>query len=94
MTQADRETSDSAGALAVSRAALAVLDQGERMSKSKAVTLSRELDMLSKINELSKKINSTLELSQIIKHTIQGLPEMLSAGKCSIFLYEPEKEEL
>ncbi len=56
--------------------------------------VSRELEVLSDINALAKEINSTLELSQIIKHTIEGLPNLLNANKCSIFMYSPETEEL
>lgn len=53
-----------------------------------------ELGVLQQINSLVKQINSTLELSQIVRNTINGLPELLKAEKCSIFLYDPEREEL
>ena len=53
-----------------------------------------ELDVLQRINSLVKQINSTLELSQIVRNTINGLPELLLAEKCSIFLYDSEREEL
>lgn len=61
---------------------------------SSSTSISRELEILQKINALSKRINSTLELSQIIKSTIEGLPDLLRADKCSIFLFDPDAEEL
>ncbi len=57
-------------------------------------TFERQLKTLTLINELAKKLNSTLELSQIIKYTIESLPKMIGANKCSIFLYDSEHEEI
>jgi len=59
-----------------------------------SMSISNELERLTEINELAKQINSTLELSQIIQHTIKGLPGLLHAEKCTIFLYDAKTEEL
>ncbi len=64
------------------------------MGEDRDGKISKELETLTRINEVAKKLNSTLELSQIIKHTISELPAFLTAGKCSIFLYDPDREEL
>ncbi|RJO71740.1 MAG: sensor domain-containing diguanylate cyclase [Myxococcales bacterium] len=69
-------------------------DDSSRETPGGADAVSEALRILTQINEVSKKLNSTLELSQIIKHTIQELPMLLNAGKCSIFLYDAETEEL
>lgn len=58
------------------------------------VSMSRELEMLTAINELSKRLNSTLELTEIIKYTISEMPRILCADKCSIFLYDSDQDEL
>ena len=58
------------------------------------MTPSQEVAVLARINQVAKKINSTLELSQIIKIIITELPNFLNADKCSVFLYEQETEEL
>lgn len=66
----------------------------ELMDNNSSLSLSNELERLTEINELAKQINSTLELSQIIQHTIKGLPKLLHADKCTIFLFDPKEEEL
>ena len=65
-----------------------------KRNSSEQVSINKELDTLFKINEVAKKLNSTLELSQIIRITIAEMPKMLNAAKCSIFLYDSETEEL
>jgi diguanylate cyclase (GGDEF)-like protein len=60
----------------------------------RTVSMSNELEMLTSINELSKKLNSTLELSQIITFTMREMPAILKADKCSIFLYDVDHDEL
>ncbi len=66
---------------------------GSYMSDS-ADSLPADLAMLNHINQLARGFNSTLEMSEIIQHAIGALPQMLNAGKCSIFLYEPETNEM
>jgi len=61
---------------------------------TEARALPDDLVVLNHINQLARGFNSTLELKEIINYAIQALPQMLSAGKCSIFLYEQETEEM
>lgn len=58
------------------------------------IGIRKELEILTRINEVAKSINSTLELPEIIDAAIRELPKLLNANKCSLFLYNPTSEEL
>lgn len=60
-------------------------DRGHTETEARLLTKVAELAALQKINGV---VNSSLDLSQVLSHTVQVVAEVMHADVCAIFLYE------